>query len=217
MTNQMTKQTDEVEILTATTDLRGLLESGAGFRMAVDSIQDYAVFAMDPEGRLASWNPGSEHLLGYGQEEILGRDAAIFFTPEDRQRGVPQQELKTAAEKGRASDDRWHVRKDGTYFFANGVTTGLRDAGGTLQGFIKIMRDRTDRKRLDEELQNRNEALARADREKDEFLAVLAHECAIRWPPSSTPCACSTRSPWRTPSAGTSGASWTARCAAWRA
>src|SRR5215218_8977692 len=131
---------------------------------------------MDPEGRVASWNPGAEHLLGYGKEEIFGRDATIFFTPEDAQRGVPQQELKTAAEKGRASDDRWHVRHDGSYFFANGVTTALRDAGGTLHGFIKIMRDRTDRKRLDEELQSRAEALARADREKDEFLAVLAHE-----------------------------------------
>ena len=125
---------------------------------------------------MASWNPGAEHLLGYGQEEIFGREAAIFFTPEDRERGVPAQELKTAAEKGRASDDRWHVRKDGTYFFASGITTALRDAQGALQGFIKIMRDRTDRKRLEEELHNRAEALARADREKDEFLAVLAHE-----------------------------------------
>jgi PAS domain S-box-containing protein len=172
----MTKQTDEVEILTGTADLRALLESGAGYRMAVESVHDYAIFALDPEGKVASWNPGAEHLLGYDPEEIFGHDATIFFTPEDRERGVPAQELKTAAEKGRASDDRWHVRKDGTYFFASGITTALRDAQGTLQGFIKIMRDRTDRKRLEEELHNRAEALARADREKDEFLAVLAHE-----------------------------------------
>jgi PAS domain S-box-containing protein len=176
MMNQMTKQTDEVEILTGTTDLRALLESGAGYRMAVESVQDYAIFALDPEGKVASWNPGAEHLLGYGKEEIFGRESANFFTPEDRERGVPPQELRTAAEKGRASDDRWHVRKDGTYFFASGITTALRDDQGTLQGFIKIMRDRTDRKRLEEELHNRAEALARADREKDEFLAVLAHE-----------------------------------------
>jgi PAS domain S-box-containing protein len=172
----MTKQTEEVEILTATTDLRELLESGEGYRMAVESVQDYAIFALDPEGRVASWNPGAEHLLGYGQEEILERHAAIFFTPEERESGAPQRELKTAAEKGRAADDRWHVRKDGSYFFASGITTSIRDSGGTLQGFVKIMRDRTDRKRLDEELHNRAEALARADREKDEFLAVLAHE-----------------------------------------
>ena len=134
MTKQMTKQTDEVEILTGTADLRALLESGAGYRMAFESVQDYAIFAMDPEGKVASWNPGAEHLLGYGQEEIFGRDAAIFFTPEERERGVPQQELRTAAEKGRAIDDRWHVRKDGSYFFANGITTGLRDAAGTSTG-----------------------------------------------------------------------------------
>ncbi len=172
----MTKQTDEVEVLTGMADLRALLESGAGYRMAVESVQDYAIFALDLEGKVASWNPGAEHLLGYAKEEIFGREFFILFTPEDRQRGVPQQELKTAAEKGRASDDRWHMRKDGTYFFASGITTALRDAQGTLQGFVKIMRDRTDRKRLEEELQSRAEALARADREKDEFLAVLAHE-----------------------------------------
>ena len=213
----MTKQTDEVEILTGTADLRALLESGVGYRMAVESVHDYAIFAMDPEGRVASWNPGAEHLLGYDQEEIFGREAAIFFTPEDRERGVPPQELKTAAEKGRASDDRWHVRKDGTTFFASGITTGLRDPQGALQGFIKIMRDRTDRKRLEEELHNRAEALARADREKDEFLAVLAHELRNPLAPSSTPSACSTKNPWKTPSAGISGASSTARCAGWRA
>src|SRR4029078_11014905 len=129
-------------------------ESGVGYRMAFESVHDYAIFALDPEGKVASWNPGAEHLLGYGKEEVFGRDATIFFTPEDRERGVPQQELKTATEKGRAIDDRWHVREDGTSFFASGITTGLRDAQGALQGFIKIMRDRTDRKRLEEVLHN---------------------------------------------------------------
>lgn len=159
-----------------TADLRHLLESGEAYRLAVASIEDYAIFTIDPEGRVASWNPGAEHLLGYAGEEILGHAAAVFFTPEEVQKGVPEAELKTAAETGRASDDRWHVRKDNTYFFASGITTSLRDAQGTLHGFVKIMRDRTDRKRLDEELRNRAEALARADQEKDEFLAVLAHE-----------------------------------------
>jgi PAS domain S-box-containing protein len=172
----MTKPAEEVEIGIGPAGLRGLLESGMGYRMAVESVQDYAIFAIDPEGRVASWNPGAERLLGYREEEILGRECAVFFTPEDAQLGAPETELKTAAETGRASDDRWHVRQDGTYFFASGITTGLRDDQGGLHGFIKIMRDRTDRKRLDEELRNRAEALARADREKDEFLAVLAHE-----------------------------------------
>jgi PAS domain S-box-containing protein len=157
-------------------DLRSLLESGQGYRLMVDAVQDYAIFTLDPEGRVASWNPGSERLLGYRAEEILGREGACFFTPEEAERGVPEAELRRAVETGRAGDDRWHVRQDGSYFFASGITSALRDAQGALLGFVKIMRDRTDRKRLDEELRNRAEALARADEEKDEFLAVLAHE-----------------------------------------
>jgi PAS domain S-box-containing protein len=172
----MTKPSEVGDITGAAQELRALLDAGEGYRLMVDAVRDYAIFTMDPEGRVASWNPGSERLLGYKADEILGHEGACFFTPEERQRGVPEQELRTAAEKGRAGDDRWHVRKDGTFFFASGITTSLRDAQGALLGFVKIMRDRTDRKRLDEEMRNRADALARADEDKDEFLAVLAHE-----------------------------------------
>ena len=159
-----------------TSSLQELLDSGEGYRLLVGSVRDYAVFLMDPEGRVASWHAGAERLLGYREEEILGHPAARFFTPDEVEQGVPEQELKTALEQGRASDDRWHVRKDGTYFFASGITTPVRDETGALLGFGKVMRDRTDWKRMEEELRNRAEALARADQEKDEFLAVLAHE-----------------------------------------
>ncbi|HEY4595730.1 MAG TPA: ATP-binding protein, partial [Thermoanaerobaculia bacterium] len=172
----MTKPSDVVETSGAAQDLRALLEAGEGFRLIVGAVEDYAIFTMDPEGRVASWNPGAERLLGYEAEEILGRDGACFFIPEDVQKGADEAELRKAAETGRASDDRWHLRKNGSYFFASGITTSLRDAQGALLGYVKIMRDRTDRKRLDEELRNRADALARADEEKDEFLAVLAHE-----------------------------------------
>src|SRR3712207_6555625 len=102
-----------------------LLDSGAGYRLLVDSVRDYAIFLMDPSGRVASWNPGAARLLGYREEEILGHDCARIFTPEEAEQGVPEQELKTALEQGRAADDRWHVRKDGTYFFASGITLPL--------------------------------------------------------------------------------------------
>ncbi|MFL6195332.1 MAG: ATP-binding protein [Thermoanaerobaculia bacterium] len=157
-------------------DLARLLRSGDGYRLLVQSIRDYAVFAMDPEGRVASWNPGAEALLSYGEEEILGKKGACFFTPEDVERGEHEKELRKAVEDGRASDDRWHVRKDGTTFFASGITTSVRDAAGALRGFVKVMRDRTERKHLEEELKNRADALAQADRAKNEFLATLAHE-----------------------------------------
>ncbi len=172
----MTRPSEIGEITSAAQDLRTLLEAGEGYRLAVDAVEDYAILTMDPEGRVASWNLGAERLLEYKAEEILGHEAACFFTPDEAHQGVPEQELRKAAETGRAGDDRWHVRKNGSYFFASGITSSLRDEQGALLGFVKIMRDRTDRKRLDEELRNRAEALARADEDKDEFLAVLAHE-----------------------------------------
>jgi PAS domain S-box-containing protein len=146
------------------------------FRLFMENVKEYAVFMLDPEGRVVDWNLGAEHVLGYG-EEILGQPFAIFFPPDDRSSGVPEQELRRALlETGRSSDDRWHVRKDGTYFWATGNISALRDEQGTLKGFTKVLRDSTERKRLEEELQKRNEALQEADRNKDEFLAVLAHE-----------------------------------------
>ncbi len=157
-------------------DLQPLIESREAFRLLVESVQDFAILLLDPEGRVASWNAGAERLLGYKEAEILGHDAARLFTPDDVEKGVPEQELKTALVEGRASDERWHVRKDGTYLFGSGVTTLLRDDRGALRGFVKVMRDQTEKKQMEEELRNRAEALAKADREKDEFLAVLAHE-----------------------------------------
>jgi PAS domain S-box-containing protein len=145
------------------------------FRLFMENVKEYAVFMLDPEGRVVDWNLGAEHVLGYG-EEILGQPFEIFFPPDDRRGGVPEKELRTAAETGQASDDRWHVRKDGTYFWALGITTAMRDEHGTLKGFTKVLRDSTERKHFEEQLQERNRALQEADRRKDEFLAVLAHE-----------------------------------------
>lgn len=156
--------------------LQEILDSGEGYRLLLEAVRDYAIILMDPEGRVASWHPGAERLLGYRREEIIGLDAARLFTPEDVERGAHLQELKMAAEQGRAADDRWHMRKDGTTFFGSGITTPVRDAAGALRGYGKVMRDRTDWKRQEEELRNRAEALARADQDKDEFLAILAHE-----------------------------------------
>lgn len=157
-------------------DLQSLIDSREAFRLLVESIQDYAIILFDPEGRVASWNPGAERLLGYKEAEILGHPADRLFTPEDIEKRAPELELGTALTTGRASDDRWHVRKDGTYLFGSGITTPLRDDRGALRGFVKVMRDQTEKKQMEEELRNRAEALAKADREKDEFLAVLAHE-----------------------------------------
>jgi PAS domain S-box-containing protein len=121
------------------------------YRKSIEDVKDYAIFMTDAEGRVISWNLGAERILGYGEAEIQGETASRFFTPEDRERGEDQKELATAAGVGRAEDERWHVRRDGTRFWASGVVTPVRDENGTLLGFTKVMRDMTERKRLEEE------------------------------------------------------------------
>src|ERR1700682_1177588 len=98
---------------------------GELFRLLVENVKDYAIFVMDPEGRVRSWNPGAERLLGYSEGEIIGQPAALFFTSEDVQGGVPQREMETAVATGRDEDARWHVRKDGSRFWSAGTITPL--------------------------------------------------------------------------------------------
>lgn len=144
------------------------------FRLLIENTLDYAIFSMDTEARIDSWNPGAERILGYSADEILGQEADIIFTPEDRARGVPDRERETALLKGRADDERWHQRKDGSRFFASGVVVPLRE-GESHQGFAKIMRDLTERKRTEEQLQKANEELERRVRERTEELST-AHD-----------------------------------------
>jgi PAS domain S-box-containing protein len=122
------------------------------YKPLVEVIKDYAIFHLDVEGRVLSWNPGAENIFGYRQDEITGRDFSILFTPEDRARGVPERELKKAAADGRAENRRWHLRKDGAPFFASGVTAAIRDTGANLIGYAKITSDETDRKQTEEAL-----------------------------------------------------------------
>ncbi|MBD2744981.1 response regulator [Coleofasciculus sp. FACHB-1120] len=153
------------------------------FRLLLENLEDYAIFFLDTEGRAIRWGVGAERILGYQEAEILGQSVSIIYTPEDIERGADKQELETAVTEGRAEDERWHVRKDGTRFWASGIITPLRDETGQLRGFSKIMRDFTERKRAEDErnqlLASEQEARAAAEsanRMKDEFLATLSHE-----------------------------------------
>ncbi|WP_088889672.1 PAS domain S-box protein [Leptolyngbya ohadii] len=153
------------------------------FRSLIENVQDYAIFMLDPEGRVASWNRGSEAVLGYQESEILGQPFSRFFPSELIAQGLPQQELQTAVTEGRVQQERLHIRKDGSRFWASEVMTALRDETGRLRGFSKVMRDVTERKRaeaertqlLEDEQAARAEAEA-ANRAKDEFLAIVSHE-----------------------------------------
>ena len=121
------------------------------YRKAIEDIRDYAIFMVDPNGIVTNWNVGAQHILGYTEAEIVGKDGSKFFTAEDRARGIPSKELATAAVSGRAEDERWHVRRDGSRFWASGVVTPVRDRTGNLIGFSKVMRDMTERNKLTEE------------------------------------------------------------------
>ncbi len=160
-----------------------LLKSEERLRLLVENVKDYAIFMLDPDGHVASWNIGAERILGYSEAEIIGQPFSRFFPPEAIGHGAPEQELRKAVAEGQSVQERWHVRKDGTWFWATDVTTALRDETGLLRGFSKVMRDITERKRAEEERAQlllreqaaRAEAEA-ANRTKDEFLSIVSHE-----------------------------------------
>src|SRR6267378_8034997 len=126
---------------------RTLRQSEERLGLMIEGVQDYALFLIDPSGHVSGWNTGAERLLGYEAEEIIGQPVSQFFTPEDRQTGKPERELQTARTTGRASDDNWLVRKDGSRFWANGITTALQN--GSLRGYVKVCRDLTKHKQAE--------------------------------------------------------------------
>jgi len=126
--------------------LRDPLLSGSVFRLLAESVRDYAIFMLTPEGYVASWNPGAERIKQYKADEIIGKHFSIFYPLKDLENDKPGMELRVAAETGRFEDEGWRIRKDGTRFWANVLITALRDHNGTLIGFGKITRDLTERR-----------------------------------------------------------------------
>jgi formate hydrogenlyase transcriptional activator len=129
-----------------------LRRSEERFRLLVEGASDYAIFMLDPEGRVASWNSGAERIKGYRAEEILGQHFSKFYPQESVERGKPQHELEVASAEGRYEDEGWRIRKDGSRFWANVIITALREKDGQLKGFSKVTRDFTDRKSAEESL-----------------------------------------------------------------
>jgi len=130
-----------------------LHESQERFRLLLDGVKDYAIYMLDPDGNVISWNAGAARLKGYQQEEILGKNFSCFYTLEDRESGKPSGELQESLSKGRFEEQALRVRKDGSPFWANVVITPMFDDHGTLRGFSKVARDITERKRSEEALQ----------------------------------------------------------------
>ena len=138
------------------------------FRLIVDGIKDYAIFMLDRDGRIASWNTGAQAINGYTAAEVSGKHFSIFYTPEDLARGWPEHELTVARAEGRFEDEGWRVRKDGTRFWSNVIITTLYDNERRVRGFAKVTRDLTARRRF--------EQLQESERQMNVFLAMLGHE-----------------------------------------
>jgi two-component system, chemotaxis family, CheB/CheR fusion protein len=151
------------------------------YRLLIENVHEYAIFMLDIEGRVTTWNAGAQRILGYREDEIRGQSVRIIFTEEDQAAGAPERELQVATEKGAAADDRWHVRKDGSRFWVSGVASAVRDARGELLGFVKLMRDNTERKEAEEalraseaELKSLNESLEHRVEERTAQVRSLA-------------------------------------------
>ena len=167
-----------------------LRESEERFRLIVDSTQDYGMFMLNPDGVIASWNPGAQRIKGYTAEEAIGKHFSIFYTEEAKAREWPQHELKEAARTGRFEDEGWRLRKDGSRFWANVVITALKGPDGELHGFSKVTRDVSERKTqverieaLTAELQRRvaelgatNRELVQQTSENESFVYSVSHD-----------------------------------------
>jgi two-component system, chemotaxis family, CheB/CheR fusion protein len=167
-----------------------LRNSEEQLRLVIENASEFAIFSTDLQRRITVWNSGAQRLLGYSEEEVLGRSGDIIFVPQDRDAGAPEKEAATALAEGRAADDRFHRRKDGSLFWASGATMLMRDAQGKAVGFVKILRDQTAAREAQQAIersqaelvealsanQKARTELESADVAKDRFLAVLSHE-----------------------------------------
>jgi PAS domain S-box-containing protein len=138
---------------------QALRESEERFRLLVHGVREYAIFCLDPLGRVVSWNNGAERLKGYREEEILGKHVSTFYSPEDVTNRKPEHILEEAAQRGQSEDEGWRIRKDGSRFWANVVVTALRNSNGSLHGFAKVTRDMTERHEKEEALAKAKELL----------------------------------------------------------
>lgn len=153
------------------------------YKLLVENVQDYAIFFMDAEGYIQTWNKGAQKTKGYAPEEIIGKHFSIFYSPEDNADQKPQRELIIAKKIGRVEDEDWRIRKDGSKFWANVVITALYDDDGKLQGFAKVTRNLTERKEQEDNLRTANillqqqqKELQRLNASKDEFISLASHQ-----------------------------------------
>ncbi|HLF78623.1 MAG TPA: PAS domain S-box protein [Dehalococcoidia bacterium] len=134
-----------------------LKDSEERFRLLVNGLQDYALFLLDSEGRVASWNLSGERIMGYSEQEVIGQHCSLFYTPESRDSGDPEAQLERAREEGSSLDEQWRIRKDGSSYWASILTTALFDEAGGLKGYSKLVRDMTEQRDIADQLARSHE------------------------------------------------------------
>jgi PAS domain S-box-containing protein len=157
-------------------DERAKRHAAEEFRILVDGVRDYAIFMLNGNGRVTTWNSGAERLKGYQRAEIIGKDLSTFYSDEARQAGHPQRSLETALRDGRYEEENWRVRKDGTRFWASVVITPIHDESGNLSGFAKVTRDLTERRLADEQREAERQEAERVLRDSEERFRLLVAE-----------------------------------------
>lgn len=150
-------------------------------RLLIENVEDYEIFMLDPEGLIVLWNLGAEKNKGYSVEEIIGRHHSVFFPPEAVKAGMPEQELRVAEAEGSFEDEGWRVRKDGSLFWADVVTTALRDSDGSLRGFSKVIRDITERKKTEEALRESEERYRIIAETASDVIITIDQESTIQF------------------------------------
>jgi PAS domain S-box-containing protein len=153
-----------------------LADSERRFRLMVESVVDYSIFMLDAAGRVASWNAGAQRITGWRAEEIIGRHFSCFYPREEVERRKPQWELELAGAEGRYEEEGWRTRKDGSTYWASVAITAVRDDRGALLGFAKVVRDLTERNRVEAELIRARVSAEKASEAKSQFLANMSHE-----------------------------------------
>jgi PAS domain S-box-containing protein len=146
------------------------------FRLMVESVTDYAIVMLDPEGLVVSWNAGAQRIKGYTADDIVGQPLSRFYLPADVEAGLPARDLAVATAEGRLEDEGWRSRKDGSKFWANVVFTAIRDEDGNLRGFAKLTRDLTERRKVEADLTDAIAAAEKANLAKSDFLSSMSHE-----------------------------------------
>jgi two-component system CheB/CheR fusion protein len=153
------------------------------YSQIIDSLQDYSIFTLDNDYVINSWSSGATKIFGYEPDEIIGEHFDTIFTDEDKKNGIPTNEIETALKEGRATDNRWHICKDKSIFFASGLVFPLTGLDGEMLGYVKILRDLTERKKSEDAIKNYVKELEDLNTHKESVLAILSHD--LRSPLSS--------------------------------